>query len=304
MNTYGPNSFSHNQGVPGAEGEGGNGLFAFTWHNIIVNGATAINNSNHGFLLDNAYGNGAVTVHDSHAIGNDSTGITAISAGAFNINYSSFSYNAGSNAVLDNITPVASPGVTILQSEFNESTGSSGLIVYSKGAITLTDSQARLNQTFGAWIDNSVGTAGVSILYSRLTNIFSQNRGGTGLEITSKGAVSIKRTSASGNSGMGAIIDNCLVSGGVCQSKGGAVSIACSNFDANTGGYGLLLISGGAISLADSGLVSTVPARAHTSRTIGQVQPVVFPSSARLYPIRTNSHRTAPPAWSSILSVR
>ncbi len=144
--TYGPNSFSHNQGVPGAEGEGGNGLFAFTWHNIIVNGATAINNSNHGFLLDNAYGNGAVTVHDSHAIGNDSTGITATSAGAFNINYSSFSYNDGSNAVLDNITPAASPGVTILQSEFNESTGSSGLIVYSKGAITLTDSQARLTR--------------------------------------------------------------------------------------------------------------------------------------------------------------
>lgn len=248
--TYGPNTFSHTDGSLGVDEEGGHGLYAFTWHNIVVNGATAEGNDFIGFRLENSYGNGTITVHDSVASSNGSLGLYATSQGSINLNDSIFEDNVGTNAYLVNSTATAgSPGVTILRDKFSGSTGSSGLIIYTKGAITITDSRADSNADLGAQLDNSSGTAGVSILYSRLTNHFDDN-GETGLVITSKGSVTIKGVIVFANDGLGAIIDNCLEVKGECQGSG-SVTFTSASFYSNSGGDGLHVNSKGKISLTD-----------------------------------------------------
>lgn len=247
--TYGPNTFSHTDGSLGVYEDGGHGLYAFTWHNIVVNGASAVGNDYDGLRLENSYGTGTVTLARCLADNNGNLGLEITSKGAIKINDSNFSRNRIGNAVLDNRTmSTTSPAVSILRGEFNESTLGLGLFVLSDGAITLTDSRADKNVTYGARLENSTGNASVSILYKKLTSHFDAN-GSDGIEILSNGNVVMNNAIVMGNGGMGAIIDNCRYLDKSCRGNG-SVSITSSSFYTNHG-YGLLAISNGAIMLSD-----------------------------------------------------
>lgn len=254
--TLGLNSFSGTDGVLGFDDTGGHGLYIFTHKNIVINGATADDNSVDGFRLENSYGTGTVTLNRCQANDNGQLGLEVTSKGAIKITDSQFRGNMVGNANLENRTDTTtSPAVTILRGEFNESTQGFGLNVLSDGIITLTDSRANENVTFGALLDNTTGSTGVSILYKKLTNHFDAN-GDNGVEIISNGSVVIKSAIVMGNGGLGAWIDNCRYLAGACQGKG-SVSITGSSFYINHG-YGLLVLSKGAITLSGASARFTV----------------------------------------------
>lgn len=246
---YGPNIFSNTNGVPGFDNQGGHGLMAISYNHIEVHGATAEGNSVDGFRLDNSFHNGNIKVNRCSASGNGRIGLEATSTGTITVTDSSFIGNTVGNAYLNNVSDkTTTPAVTILRGNFDDSAQGYGLNVISDGAINLTDSRANENVAFGAMLDNSTGSAGVSILYKKLTNHFDAN-GENGIEIVSNGNVVIKSAIVMGNDGMGALIDNCRYLDVACRGKG-SVSITGSSFYINHG-YGLLALSKGAITLSD-----------------------------------------------------
>lgn len=154
-------------------------------------------------------------------------------------------------AYLDNTHSLTKSSVTLTDSGFSFNRND-GLRVFSTGMITLKDVSASNNQnaSYGAYLNNTYGTAGISLLNSPgHTNNFDGNSvSDAGLKIDTYGAVLMYWTNANNNSGgRGATIDNSGATNNVTILYGG--------FNQN-GTYGIFVNTWGVISatFTDCGL--------------------------------------------------
>jgi len=108
-----------------------------------------------------------------------------------------------------------------------------GLWVLSLGAISANNLTASHNLSFGVALDNSGGTAGVTLTG---TNSFTENSG-TGLSIGSLGVVVLSKVTADANA------DGVFIVGAPSS-----ITLTCGSFTAN-GGYGVYAFSTGLVKL-------------------------------------------------------
>ena len=131
-------------------------------------------------------------------------------------------------------------GGSLDNSTFNNN-GNDGLVIFSKGAITISGLEAQGNNGNGATLknDNPGAVGGITII--GWGSYFGNNTGGYGLTATSFGAITATNLWAWGNNSYGALLDN--------SSGTGAVSITGDTSYGNNGWYGLEIHSKGAITL-------------------------------------------------------
>lgn len=126
--------------------------------------------------------------------------------------------------------------------------GGNGLTVESAGAITLAGLQANFNNGTGASLNNSFGMAAVTL---KGVNGFSGNLGGGGLDVSSKGSITLYNFKANENLGGGGVYLNNAFPG-----MAGNVNIItsvsnwCNEADRNTGS-GIKILSRGSVSLSN-----------------------------------------------------
>ena len=189
--------------------------------NVVIANLTSNNNSDFG--LD-VLSNGSIT----------GTGITA-------------NENPLGGAILNNQDATFPKFVSISKSIFttNKFGGENGpgLVVLSKGAITLTGVGARNNGFEGILLNNPSSLGAVVINNSLNPTLYSiSGNGEDGVVITTKGAVTLTGVYADENQ-TGAVINNYFFG------RTASVSISASHFNANTVGDGLYVNSGGKITL-------------------------------------------------------
>ncbi|MFN8410900.1 MAG: hypothetical protein U0Z26_00795 [Anaerolineales bacterium] len=184
------------------------GLKVITKGGITASSLTANTNGVDGAQLENFLGVGNVTLSGTNTFsGNINTGLSVESKGVVNIsnvqavsNYSGV-YVKNNNAA----TPMA---VTL--TNLTASSNTYGITVQSLGLITATDLTANNNSNgvsgYGASLRNDYAgaTAGVTL---KGTNIFFSNKY-SGLEVYSKGAVSLNNIQSVNNGGYGTFIEN------------------------------------------------------------------------------------------------
>jgi hypothetical protein len=271
------------------------GLWLTTSGNITLNGVAAMGNTQEGAFLDTCQttgstctitsGTGIVTVNNSKFnsnLGNipvgSNAGLVVKARGAIVLNNVESSYNTSgtydpAGADLSNADSSLTSPVTVNNSIFDKN-DYDGLRIFSKGLITLNkvhagetdplDSHTYLGNGYsGAYLDNSSGTAGISILgTANGDNVFSYNL--WGVNILTKGPVLVNYTETITNGNTGISIINDAGTGGVTISNG--------TFN-NNSTYGMEIVSKGAITLknvqagmnhssgatiTNSGLTSTV----------------------------------------------
>jgi hypothetical protein len=254
-------TFSNNAGVPGGLLTGTyGGLVVRSTRGITLNGVEASeNDSGAGADLSNEAGlttSDAVMVNKSHFGHNTDSGLLATAKGSLTLNNVSVNHN-NSNPANDGAAILRSVngGITILdklgpnQFSYNQNNGL--VITADNGAISLTGVTAS---------DNSTGTAGIGMILANASaitarpitvqkTVASNNHLG-GLDITSKGVVTLNGVHADSNAnGWGAHIDNCVYIG-FCEGSGG-VSIL-STLGANSMSYnrfGMQIFSAGSVAI-------------------------------------------------------
>lgn len=211
--------------------------------------------SSGGANIQNIPASGAgknVTITNSEFNENRGDGLVVQSLGILTLKDSESSRNNGSGASLENhIAPDKTPkAVTITNGEFNENSSGYGLRVESKGAITLTNVDARSNSLYGAQLNNAYANmkGGVTLVGKDDSDRFNEN-GQFGLNIFTNGKIAVTHIQVNGNQQHGAVLDN---DSGTSQT----VTIKDAEFDDNmdeddaTYDYGLYVISKGVITLS------------------------------------------------------
>ena len=142
--------------------------------------------------------------------------------------------------------------ITNVSNTFNEShdNDGKGYSIESKGPVTVTNLDTYNNGALGGFIKNSeaVSAAAVTINMIGTTDFINGywNNGEGGLQVFSRGAVSISRVSISNNGGFGAEIMNVPPP----PAAGVPVTVSDSSFDNNAfGNDGLNILSKGLITL-------------------------------------------------------
>jgi putative surface-exposed virulence protein len=198
------------------------GLGLFTRGNITLTGVHGDENDAYGAELDTCsesggacqwLGTGAITIKDSTFDNNQSgaQGLTITANGTITITNVSVSGTLTMpGARLNNSFASKVVPVTVTSSTFNGNDGA-GLVVLTKGAITLNKVVANLNVSgSGAILENIYDTAAsnVTINGSAAGDNQFNNNGSKGLRIHSNGTISIKKAQAEGNTGYGIELDN------------------------------------------------------------------------------------------------
>ncbi len=261
LNTLGSNGANNNRT---------GGLFIRSKGALVLNGVDAYGNQDYGANLDNCLvsgstcaGTGAVTITQSsfnntwHDSGTstpvDASGLLVASKGLITLNNVSVSDSQnGSGTVgvtgarLNNAFSGSTAGVSILSTlgsnRFSQNKGGNGLSIRSNGAVSMANVDADHNTGSGINVDNSGGTAGVSLLATgNWWNNLSNNL--DGLNIVSRGAVAVNRINANENTLSGATITNSNGTAGV--------TITSGHFNENKSLNGLTVTSKGAIKLTD-----------------------------------------------------
>jgi len=184
--------------------------------------------SGNGLYLQ-TLGNGTLSLSDSSFNNNlNGYGLFAMSAGAVTLDTTLAVNNGLGGAYLNTL---ATPGktVNVSNSQFGNNQGGHGLEIAGRGAITLDNVDAWDNAAYGLSLDNTQGTAGVSLLNTSGDNNIDSNRMG-GVSIRSKGALILNGVDSSTNQDYGANLDNCLWNGTICTGTG-AVTITQSAFN-------------------------------------------------------------------------
>ncbi len=213
---------------------GGDGYQIVAMGPVTIINTNTSDNANLGGFIDNSSAASAVPVTikvlvpattSSNYENNDTGGLQIFSRGVVTISNIRVIDNRGSGAVINNSPPGTSPGVAVTISDssffyntdYNSLTEESGLIVISKGMITLLNVVAFDNDGYGAYLNNQVAgtTAGITInAGTGKGNSFISNRD-DGLIIRSNGAVTLTNINATGNGDYGVNIDNTTGTGGV-----------------------------------------------------------------------------------------
>ena len=201
----------------------------------ITGGSLVANNSSIGVIVD---AKGAVTITDINA-----------------------NYNGSLGAIVDNSASLGAITIGKTNSTFSLN-GWDGLRVKANGAISLMNVDAYDNAGNGAVLDNYInGVGGVTIITSGLSSnwytYFGRN-GSDGLQINTRGPVSLKQVGASYNGSNGLVINNLespvkaavSVSNGFFSRNGlrglsietkGTITVASVNANENEGDNGIYL---------------------------------------------------------------
>jgi len=158
-----------------------------------------------GAEIDNDAGIQDVVITSSEFSDNTGAGLTVFSKGAITLNNVSAINNAGDGANLNNAGGVAKAVTLNGTNIFAENEGS-GLVIRSKGAITINNLIANANGAYGADLANDTASTAQPV-YLKYSNEFKYN-GSTGLLINSVGTVTLTKITAIHNSGDGTLIDN------------------------------------------------------------------------------------------------
>ena len=185
-----------------------------------------------------------VTLSNVTANGNNNDGIVVTTRGTLSLTKVNADGNDRYGAYINQIG-TAYPTTTVTSGSFSDN-GNYGLVLYVRGAITLKDITANHNAGNGAYIENVSGN--VSLLASSTGgNSFSNNHGThDGLDISTQGAVTLNKVTASGNADATGVF---LLSG--VTGYTGNVVINGGAFNGYLQDYGLQVYSNGTITVSD-----------------------------------------------------
>lgn len=201
--------------------------------------------------------NGDVTLSDIMIVGAAGNGLTVETTKNISLTRVKSNNNSGAGAYLDNTVNSGTGNVTVTSSEFNNSTGWYGLLVHSNGTITLSTVTANGNWNGGAWLTNCNWSSGacttptIKPVIVNGTNVFNNN-GSDGLDISSKGAITLSNITANGNGtdlidfdGAGAWLYNSY--------SGSSAGITLTGINTFSGNHytGVIAYSNGAITLSN-----------------------------------------------------
>jgi len=242
------------------------GLYVVNANNIALTRVAALSNGLDGALLNNflAPGVRSVTLTDCRFDGNILKGLDVFSNGKITANGLSAAGNWGTHgALLDNSTGTAgvtiNPGkkISYFYSGANYFDGNAGygLQVLSNGSIVLKNVGASYNGQAGLYLENAVSRGSVTVHNKTNAFVLFNGNGTDGIYVRTEGNITLKDVIAQENTQSGADLDNCNISGGMCQGFGSVSILADSSyfndFSYNKGDYGLVVISGGTIKAAN-----------------------------------------------------
>jgi hypothetical protein len=190
---------------------GSTGLEVQSYGAITISNLNANDNGGHGAYLDNYRGNALtpknVRLTGSSAFyGNGDSGLIIDSLGVIIGNNISASSNGQYGAFLKNQWDFGFFGVTLTSANNFDGNFSGGLVVYSNGAVSISNLSASWNANAGAVIDTyNPNQLAVVTLSGR--NYFLGNSN-SGLEIRTNAAISLSNVMANWNGGTGAYLNN------------------------------------------------------------------------------------------------
>jgi hypothetical protein len=189
------------------------GIYISSVGPIVINGGHAYNNSGYGVWAHNEIAVDsapkAVTISNFTADHNMGYGIRIESKGAIKLTNVTANLTHGASEIaisLDN--DLLTAGVTLSNIIANDN-NYDGIVISTKGTVSLTKVTADRNGRYGAWL-SQIGTAFPTTTIT--TGSFSDNSS-YGLVVYGRGAITLKDISANDNAGNGAYIEN--VSGNV-----------------------------------------------------------------------------------------
>jgi hypothetical protein len=232
------------------------GLEAYSKGAISFTHLYAWNNGWYGAHIDNTGGTGTVTITGESSFGNNGgTGLEIESKGTITAANLYAENNNGSGVILDNtnsMTGLANITLTGVNT-FNNNYDGNGLEVNSYGTISVANINAFNNQGtsggFGAYFDNYQSGLGLVKPITLSGNNTFESNGWTGLDIASKGAITINNVITHDNGGYGALLNNQLL-GAVGAINVNNTSTYWPEF-ARNGLNGLLILSNGAVTVKD-----------------------------------------------------
>jgi len=230
------------------------GMFVHTRGNILLNYVVASYNSGgDGLYLDNAVtgGTGTITINGTLGVNelnnNGGNGLTALSYNTITLNTVFSHDNGGLGASLANDYPLRTAGIIMVDNTFNSNDGI-GLEVHSGGAINWRYGGMSWNGEFGhidiggAYIDNQNAIIPANVTLSNLN--ISNNIKGSGLEVLSRGTISLSDVDSYNNqNGFGVSLYNLGGTAGVS-----ITGTNTRNFN-NNNGYGLIILTNGPVTL-------------------------------------------------------
>jgi hypothetical protein len=193
------------------------GLFVNSVGAISLNNVNASNNGSssfdYGAFLDNTFASSPmnVTLTGTNTFNNNyDRGLRIDSEGAVSLNSVSANYNNGMAGVhgvqIDNQATDGKPVTLTGTNSFTNNTGN-GMIIWSKGAVTLNNITANYNGTAGVDIQNYSSVSAPQLVKLNGTNTFIGNVD-AGLQVKSRGAITVNSLTANQNMNGGAWLDN------------------------------------------------------------------------------------------------
>lgn len=212
-----------------AEGNGESGVWAVNFgnlpYNVTITGTnTFVDNLNGDGLF--VWSNGVVTISNITANGNDSSGVQ-----------------------INNTSAATPKAVVITGTNTFNTNGSSGLSVYSYGAITTNNVTANFNAFGGVELDNcdwDTVTSCLSLSPQAVTmngNNNTSDNGSDGVYIISRGAITINNLTSSYSNNRGAYLDNQYDNAVAGVTIKGYTVASYNDF------YGVSIFSNGAVTL-------------------------------------------------------
>ncbi len=235
---------------------------------VSVTSVLAFGNGQYGVNIDNEPASGTaapnVTLTNGRYVANGDTGLEVIPEGAItakNIG-SAWNSNIGNATAVGNGAHLVSNGLGKAISISNnlstpnnyipgfENSAADGLVIDSRGAVTLTNVTATYNEYgYGVNVDNSDGLGNLTI-----NNIYLSDNGNDGLHANIKGAISLNKAVSEYNGGLGAYLQNDSVTVGTpgvtINNVLPIIGMDSPGFNGN-GDVGLQVISLGIISLTN-----------------------------------------------------
>ena len=187
------------------------GAILATTSNILLKNVNAANNGGNGVLISTgpsftALGARNVIVQNSNFFRNTLTGLEMYVSGAVKVtNLTSTGSSSGAGLYINNRTYALLPApVTVMGAVLSNNFGSSGLMVESKGNITVAGITA-INNAFTSYLSNQFSGATGSVIVSGALglNRFNENPTNIGLAISTYRNVTISSIQANGNANSG-----------------------------------------------------------------------------------------------------
>jgi hypothetical protein len=221
-----------------ASGNGENGFDVFAKGAVSITNVYSGWNQQNGFFVmtSDSPGFAAITLKDLDVPGNAAYGIYVDGRGVITLTGMKVSDSGSDGIYISNISTSATT-ITNATGLFNETrnNGGNGYYIWSIGPVTVTNLDSHDNGLLGGYIDNSwvpttaLPTVTVNVLAPAGFMNGYWNNGQGGLQILSRGAVTVSKVTITDNQGAGLDIDN-IPPGAIA---GAAVTISDSWFDNN-----------------------------------------------------------------------